>query len=79
MQIAPCDITFTYNTKGYMLYYKGHCIGGAGIDKHAKGCRSNLKLFRECAEQDKRKIVTGHGSRYYLYEIEKYQKQEAAV
>lgn len=58
------DISYSYNTKGYMLYYKGKPIGGAGIDKNVKGCRSNLRLFKEQAEFDKRAIINGYANRY---------------
>jgi hypothetical protein len=58
------DISYSYNTKGYMFYYKGKPIGGAGIDKNAKGCQSNLKLFKEQAELDKRAILNGYAKRY---------------
>lgn len=63
------DIHYEYNTRGYMMYYKGQPIGGGGIDKHAKGCRSNLKLFREYAESTKRSLVAGIGSKYMMDEI----------
>lgn len=58
------DISYSYNTKGYMFYYKGKPIGGAGIDKNTKGCQSNLKLFKEQAELDKRAILNGYAKRY---------------
>ena len=65
------DISYCYNTKGYMMYYKGKPIGGAGIDKSAKGCRANLKLFRKLAEMDKQNLLAGHGSKMYLDYIKK--------
>lgn len=58
------DIHYTYSTRGYMMYYKDQPIGGAGIDKYAKGCRSNLKLFKESAEATKRGLVAGRGDTY---------------
>lgn len=48
------DLSYSYDTKGYMMYYKGKPIGGAGIDKYAKGCKANLKLFKEQAELTKK-------------------------
>ena len=69
------DISYSYNTKGYMLYYKNKPIGGAGIDKHAKGCRSNLKLFREQAEHDKRAILNGYGQKRYLECIDEIEEE----
>lgn len=56
------DISYSYDTRGYMMYYKGQPIGGAGILKSAKGCRSNLKLFREQAAAEKRNLLAGRGS-----------------
>lgn len=61
MNINPQDLYYTYDTKGYMLYYKDQPIGGAGIDKHAKGCRANLKLFSELGAHEKRCILNGYG------------------
>lgn len=70
MNIDPKDLHYEYDTRGYMLFYKGKPIGGAGISKEAKGCRANLRLFRDCAEVDKRNILLGTETRY-LTEIEK--------
>lgn len=70
MNIDPKDLHYEYDTRGYMLFYKGKPIGGAGISKEAKGCRANLKLFQGCAEVDKRNILLGTETRY-LTEIEK--------
>ena len=69
--IAESDIHYEYNTRGYMLYYKGKPIGGASIDRNAKGCRANLKLFRECAESTKRQILAGHIDTYMTEAMEK--------
>ena len=69
--MKPEDIGYRYDTKGYMMYYKGKPIGGAGIGKFAKGCRSNLKLFRECAERDRQGLLAGCGSKMYLDNIKK--------
>lgn len=62
----PAELRYSYNTKGYMLSYMGKPIGGAGIDKYAKGSRANLKLFRECAEHDKQRIIRGCGQERYV-------------
>ena len=69
--IEAKDIHYEYNTRGYMMYYKGKPIGGAGIGNGAKGCRSNLKLFRDYAESTKRSIVSGHIDVYMREQIEK--------
>ncbi len=74
----PKDLNYEYNTKGYMLYYKDHPIGGAGIDKHAKGCRANLKLFRDLAELEKNKLLSGRGEKRYLDEIRKIDSEHGA-
>lgn len=58
------DLSYSYDTKGYMMYYKGKPIGGAGIDKYAKGCKANLKLFKEQAELTKKRLLNGHGDKY---------------
>lgn len=58
------DISYYYNAKGYMMTYKGRPIGGAGIDRTARGCRSNLKLFKQAAETTKSELARGGGSEY---------------
>lgn len=58
------DIHYTYNSRGYMMYYKDQPIGGAGIDKSAKGHSSNVRLFQRSAEATKRELVYGGGSQY---------------
>ena len=73
--MKPEDLLYQCNVKGYMLYYKGKPIGGAGIVESCyekkKYPRSNVKLFRECAERDKAKILAGIGSKMYLDNIKK--------
>lgn len=75
MDIKAKDIHYEYTTKGYMLYYKDEPIGGAGIDKYAKGCRANLKLFKQQAELDKRRILSGYGDKRYMDCIEAINKR----
>ena len=58
------DISYSYDTRGYMMYYKGQPIGGGGIANDAKGCRSNLSLFRHYGEVTKKELVRGGGSQY---------------
>lgn len=60
MKVAESDIHYEYNTRGYMMLYKGKPIGGAGIGAEAKGCRANLSLFQRCAESTKRNILAGY-------------------
>lgn len=76
MNINPNDIYYSYDTRGYMMYYKDKPIGGAGIGKEAKGCRANLKLFKEQAEIEKRRILSGLISKYMLEQIQKIDKEE---
>lgn len=76
MTINPSDISYAYSTKGYMMYYKGKPIGGAGIDKSAKGNRGNLKLFKQQAELEKQRILNGIISKYMLKEIQKIDEEE---
>ena len=58
------DISYYYNSRGYMMTYKGQPIGGAGIDRTARGCSSNLKLFKRAAESTKSELVRGGGGEY---------------
>lgn len=46
------ELTYSYGTRGYTVFYKGKPIYGVGIDKSAKGCKSNLKLFKQQAEME---------------------------
>lgn len=63
-KISETDVYYTYNTRGYMLYYKNQPIGGAGISKYAKGCRSNLSLFKELGEATKRDLLNGRANNF---------------
>lgn len=76
MKINPSDIHYSYDTRGYMMYYKGKPIGGAGLGKGVSGCRANLKLFKEQAELEKRRIVNGLISKYMLEAIQKIDEEE---
>lgn len=78
MDINANDIHYECDTKGYMLYYKDEPIGGAGIDKYTKGCRSNLKLFKEAAAYDKRRILSGYGGKRYMDYIEAINKRSVS-
>ena len=69
--INPDDIHYEYDSRGYMMFYKGNPIGGAGIGKEAKGCRSNVELFHECAKRTKERICAGYIDRYMLEVIER--------
>lgn len=72
----PDELYYEYTTKYYMLYYRGKPLGGAGIAREARGCRANLKLFKECAERDKQAILNGRGDKRYLEVIDKIDLEE---
>lgn len=76
MNINPKDIHYEYDSRGYMMYYKGKPIGGAGISKTAKGCRANVKLFKEQAELEKYRILRGYISTYMFENIVKIDEEE---
>lgn len=76
MRFKREDFHYSYDTRGYMIYYKGRPIGGAGIDKSAKGCRLNLKLFRDYAESEVKSICAGYVSPHMLDEIKKIDSEE---
>ena len=78
MNIKPEDIHYEYDSRGYMMYYKGFAIGGAGIDKYAQGCRSHVKLFKECAVQTKRNILSGYIDKYMLDKIKEIEEKGEA-
>ncbi len=61
--INPNALTYTYSSKGYMLYYKDIPIGGAGTDTEKKPHRSNVRLYKELAEIDKQRLLNGIGSK----------------
>ena len=69
------DISYTYDTRGYMMFYKGKPIGGAGISKNAKSHRGNLKLFRDAAEATKNQILRGCIDEFMRNEIIKIEKE----
>lgn len=76
ININPQDVHYEYDTRGYMLYYKDQPLGGAGISKYAKGCRSNLKLFKDSAEIEKRNLLNGRGRPDMLEIIERINKED---
>ena len=77
--IASSDIHYEYNTRGYMMFYKGKPIGGAGIGGEARGCRANLKLFQQYAESTKRQILSGYIDAYMREAMEKIDAEEAVT
>jgi len=62
--IQKSDITYTYDSFGYMLHYKGVNIGGAGTLGREKRVTSNLKFYKDQAEVEKRNILQGRLGRF---------------
>lgn len=56
MALSREDLTYKADGSGYMIFYKGKAIGGAGILKSAKLtphiASLNAKMFGEDAERD---------------------------
>ena len=59
--INPNAITYTCTRQGYMLYYKGIAIGGAGTDTEKTPRWTNVKLYKEQAEIEKQRLLGGIG------------------
>lgn len=53
------DVSFLYDHSGYMLYYKGYPIGGAGTERPARRTQGNLNFQKEQAELSIRELVEG--------------------
>lgn len=58
------DVTYTYDHFGYMMQYKRHKIGGAGVLKRGRKIPSNLTFYRDQAEVEKRNILNGQLGRF---------------
>lgn len=52
------DFTYEYSSQGYMLFYKGQCIGGGG------GGVSNMAEYKHRAEADMQAILIGEPGCY---------------
>lgn len=76
--IDPKDVHYEYNTHEYMLYYKDKPIGGSGIRKSARSCRSNLTLFKDLAEKAKRDVINGYEPRMQA-EIKRIQTENTCL
>lgn len=69
------DLGYTYSADGYMLTYKGHNIGGAGVrlprEKRLSPTqrKGNLNDFRESAERAIAALVDGRGEARFLKAI----------
>lgn len=51
------ELTYSYGTRGYTVFYKGKPIYGVGIHSSANGCKANLRLFKQQAEMEINKIL----------------------
>ena len=71
------DLHYEYSSRGYMLYYKGEPIGGAGISKRARGHRGNVNMFRDLAKAEKQAILSGRGSKYMLANIKEIDEHDS--
>lgn len=70
------DIDYTYDARGYMMYYKNQPIGGGGLLKNAKGRRGNVRIFKNYAEVTKQQLVAGIGSQYMMERIKAIDEAE---
>lgn len=65
------DLTYTANANGYMLYYKGKPIGGAGVvlprDRPLRGnqARNNMCNFAEDARMEIHALDAGRGQQRF--------------
>jgi hypothetical protein len=70
-------LSFTYSANGYMLYYNGNPIGGAGVKLprekplHWKHVRANREQFKQEAQMHIAAIKAGKGDKRYLEAISK--------
>lgn len=68
-QLKREDFSYTANSRGYMLEYKGQSIGGAGISSGAsaptgkKGLRQ-IRDYAKHAEIDIQNIMSGNPGHY---------------
>lgn len=61
----PSDLTFKSDAYGYMLYYKGLPIGGAGTlrraHKHWQHKRKDAQMYADDARREIAALEAGHG------------------
>ena len=74
MKYKRDDFSYTYNSRGYMVQYKGKNIGGAGISKNAKspvGQAATIQkmIYKVCAEAAINAVIKGCGSKHMLDSI----------
>jgi hypothetical protein len=71
------DFTYEANANGYMLFYKGKPIGGAGVKLprenplHWKHARRNVQEFTGNAGSEIELILEGRGQKRFIDAIER--------
>ncbi len=61
------DFSYTYNSRGYMIAYKGHNIGGVGIigaGPRGRGATAQAKEYAKHAEDEIKSLLQGAGWLY---------------
>jgi hypothetical protein len=64
------DFSWRVTHAGYMVYYKGQPIGGAGTNtgsymkskRHWKHKAMDVKMYQEMAEREINNLLNGHGT-----------------
>jgi hypothetical protein len=76
------DFTYTCNADGYMIQYKGHNLGGAGValprskPLHWRHARQNIIEFKEAAEREINSILHDCGQTRFTNIIERFKKED---
>jgi hypothetical protein len=71
------DFTYSYNTDGYMIQYKGHDIGGASVmlprskPLHWQHAKKNRIQFKENAEREIKHLINGYGQSRFITAIQR--------
>jgi len=73
------EMSFRYSHSGYMLYYRGCAIGGAGVldpdkPKHWKHKAADIAQNQKAAEFEIRQIVAGRIPSFMRSAIQKVQQ-----
>ena len=72
------DITIEYSSRHYAIFYKGHFIGGAEVDKSVakRRTKGNVALNKSTAELVKKQILNGLIPKYMYTAIQKVVNEE---
>lgn len=72
------DLTFTSDAYGYMLFYKGKPIGGAGTlhrhTKHWQHLRKDVQMFADNARREIAALKAGRGQERFLRVMDQIDK-----